>query len=236
MKKSDQDRLFAKQCEILGQAYSAAIAEMLEKCQNTESPIENLLMYGMQLWNKVNSNLTQFVFWNDPNFTNFNEWVEFEAVFSSPDDQRKALYVATQVDFNGVRRSDFVVAKYVRVPGGAKILSICIECDGFDWHDKEKSAFERDRLNDRILHYTGTPVIRFAGTEIWRDTLCCVRQIINLINKISSDHRAFSQNSYDRGFGDGQEQYGRQGRIRSFRKSHYLNRQWARYRKQQERD
>lgn len=45
---------------------------------------------------------------------------------------------------------------------------LAIECDGFEFHSP-KESFIRDRQRDRAFHKQDIPVLRFSGSEIWRD-------------------------------------------------------------------
>ncbi len=59
-------------------------------------------------------------------------------------------------------------------------LQIAIECDGQEHH---KSAKERtsDAQRDRVLKMAGYDVIRFTGTEIYRDCSKCIRELKQII-------------------------------------------------------
>lgn len=53
---------------------------------------------------------------------------------------------------------------------GDENVKIIIECDGFKYH-KDKLNFELDRKRDRIFQSLGYKVIRYSGTEIYRDPI-----------------------------------------------------------------
>jgi len=52
-----------------------------------------------------------------------------------------------------------------------------IECDGHDFHERTKEQAQRDRERDRSMQSDGFLVLRFTGSEIWRDPWSCVEQI-----------------------------------------------------------
>src|SRR5688572_26118043 len=55
-----------------------------------------------------------------------------------------------------------------------------VECDGHEFHEKMPQQAARDKARDRELaRKLGVPVIRFAGTEIARDSDGCAREIID---------------------------------------------------------
>jgi very-short-patch-repair endonuclease len=68
-------------------------------------------------------------------------------------------------------------------PGNEKIKLI-VECDGYEYHSS-KESFEKDRKRDRLLKSKGYDVIRFSGSEIFRDPV-----------KVSSDLYDFIEDVY----------------------------------------
>jgi very-short-patch-repair endonuclease len=52
-------------------------------------------------------------------------------------------------------------------------ISIAIECDGHDFHEKTKEQAARDKARERDLVGAGWLVLRFAGSELWRDPEAC---------------------------------------------------------------
>lgn len=71
----------------------------------------------------------------------------------------------------GNYRSDFLVVDR----NGLRVL---IECDGHDFHERTKEQAERDRSRDREAQALGYYILRFTGSEIYRDSRECIRQII----------------------------------------------------------
>jgi very-short-patch-repair endonuclease len=52
-------------------------------------------------------------------------------------------------------------------------IRIVVECDGHDFHEKTKEQAIRDKKRDRKLQIAGWKVLRFSGSEIWRDHFSC---------------------------------------------------------------
>lgn len=50
------------------------------------------------------------------------------------------------------------------------IANFCIECDGYDFHQKTKEQVTRDYLRDLKLKSLGFTVIRFSGSDLFNDT------------------------------------------------------------------
>ncbi|MHA1252230.1 MAG: endonuclease domain-containing protein [Candidatus Helarchaeota archaeon] len=59
---------------------------------------------------------------------------------------------------------------------------VIIECDGDYWHDSDK-----DYIRDEYLFEKGWEVIRFSGTEIYRDVKSCVEKVISHLKSIGYD-------------------------------------------------
>lgn len=52
-----------------------------------------------------------------------------------------------------------------------------IECDGHEFHERTKSQAARDKRRDRWFQTEGITVLRFTGSEIWRDAIACADQV-----------------------------------------------------------
>lgn len=67
-------------------------------------------------------------------------------------------------------------------PGNDKIKLI-VECDGYQYHSS-KESFERDRKRDRLLKSKGYDVVRFSGSEIYRDPVKVSDDLYDLIENL----------------------------------------------------
>lgn len=56
-------------------------------------------------------------------------------------------------------------------------IKIVVECDGHDFHEKTKEQAARDKRRDRDLQIAGWKVLRFTGSEIWRDYYACATHV-----------------------------------------------------------
>lgn len=54
---------------------------------------------------------------------------------------------------------------------------IAIECDGHDFHEKTKEQAQKDKARDRFFVSEGVIVLRFTGSEIYRDVNKCTEEI-----------------------------------------------------------
>jgi very-short-patch-repair endonuclease len=55
---------------------------------------------------------------------------------------------------------------------------VVIECDGHDFHERTKEQAARDRKRDRAVQSAGHIMLRYTGSEIYRDPLGCARSAI----------------------------------------------------------
>lgn len=69
----------------------------------------------------------------------------------------------------------------------SRSVSLCIECDGHEFHEKTKEQVKRDKQRERNMVKKGYKFIRFTGSEIYQDAKKCaletLRILIDLINK-----------------------------------------------------
>ena len=72
-------------------------------------------------------------------------------------------------------------------------LNFAIEIDGFDYHDKTKEQAAKDKQRDRFFTRNGFIPIRFAGTEVYRSPVDCVRETMQIILSILT-YRVKSEN------------------------------------------
>jgi very-short-patch-repair endonuclease len=58
---------------------------------------------------------------------------------------------------------------------------VAIECDGANFHDRLPEQGIRDRKRDRALLALGLQVVRFGGSEVWRDSFACAAQVLDFL-------------------------------------------------------
>ena len=56
-----------------------------------------------------------------------------------------------------------------------------IECDGHEFHERTKEQAAKDRSRERELVSEGWKVLRFTGSEVWKDGRACSRQVLNIV-------------------------------------------------------
>lgn len=81
----------------------------------------------------------------------------------------------------GLFRVDFVVAAKT----GGKHVSLVVECDGHDFHEKTKEQARRDKKRDRALMLAGYGVVHFTGSEIWADPRKCAMEVLQQLRALA---------------------------------------------------
>lgn len=56
---------------------------------------------------------------------------------------------------------------------------IIVECDGHEFHERTKEQAARDRRRDRSAVVNGIPLMRFTGSELWRDPWGCAAEFLD---------------------------------------------------------
>lgn len=63
-------------------------------------------------------------------------------------------------------------------------VNVAIEVDGHDFHEKTKEQARRDKFRDRMLQKAGYRVLRYTGSEVWKDSNAVVREIAEVITGV----------------------------------------------------
>lgn len=133
----------------------ASISGFISKC---ESPIEQLLgIYLVDLEGDVYRELTVLQ--------------EFESFIIHPQKEVEIKGYKYRLDFLLECRFDY------------ERFLFAVECDGHDFHEKTKEQAVRDKSRDRNLTTEGYTVVRFTGSEIWKNPVRCSGEISRIINK-----------------------------------------------------
>lgn len=167
----------------------AAQAEMAfeEKCRVrslNQTPIEKLMVVGLSF---VLESIDHFAFEDSVNeffrrgpssLDRLRVWSDFEHGITIYPQMPIGKYV---VDF-------FVDAQHY---DGGRSFGI-IECDGHDFHERTKEQAAHDKARDRFLQSEGYLVLRFTGSEIYRDPVGAADSAVRIIysraeNAISED-------------------------------------------------
>lgn len=151
--------------DSLGHAYNGSA---------TQSPIEDMLLGGL-LWLHMDwAGFPSFDYLSGPNEED------------RPDDNTGLdgrpgvdYWLTPQAEIAGYK-ADFLL--WFRV--GKEVGGIVIECDGHAFHEKTKEQAARDKKRDREILKAGYPVLRFTGSEVFKDPLGCVEQVGEILHEI----------------------------------------------------
>lgn len=97
-----------------------------------------------------------------------------------------AVLIVPQVQI-GRYRADFVLFATVEqiITGDDRhyaLLRVVIECDGHDHHDLTKEQARHDRQRDRWMQSKGLSVLRFTGSEIFKDADKCAAEVFDFVD------------------------------------------------------
>lgn len=144
-------------------------------CAEDGSPIEKAMRIGF--WHYA-------CLFPEELSTGAGEWQDCRFVDMAEDGAPARLFQQAKV---GPYSLDFAIV--LRASMGEHRLDrlFAVECDGFHFHDRTKQQVERDKGRDRYLAGEGFTVLRFAGSEIYRDAVACARQAMETVRRVHSD-------------------------------------------------
>jgi len=125
-----------------------------------ESPIEQLLLVRLIGWCEYSPG-------------------EFRSFDSNADVK---LSTQKEVEYRG---NKYRIDIAIEVNFMSKTHLFAIECDGHEFHEKTKEQAFRDKKKQRDLTALGFHVIRFTGSEIWKNPSKAAREVIHLVEEIT---------------------------------------------------
>lgn len=145
--------LYRTREHLHGEAYG--IEDLMEHC---ESPIERALLAAVLITADFEVNFFQLPF----------------EMFTRP-----AFHIHPQFEIEKFR-IDFQFTLQLWDHSAktlTKFYSVLVECDGHDFHERTKEQARRDRAKDRFFQHSGLPLLRFTGSEIYKDPFKCANEI-----------------------------------------------------------
>lgn len=127
--------------------------DMLLAMIDCESPIERMLALGL---NKA------FQLHNMDTMSNYID-----------------IGVENQVVINNYR-TDFYIESNL-TDCSAETFKLIVECDGHDFHEKTKEQVAKDKKRERDLINEGYTILRFSGSEIYKNPFTCAREVKKVI-------------------------------------------------------
>lgn len=69
---------------------------------------------------------------------------------------------------------------------------LAIETDGHEWHERSKEQAARDKARDRSLAAEGWTVLRYTGSEVWKEPGRCADEALETFWKLVENRRGGS--------------------------------------------
>lgn len=104
-------------------------------------------------------------------------WTISTHPYEQSEPQHETLFLARQATLDGIGRVDFLLTVFSLVEP-RRWHHLIVECDGHDFHERTKEQAANDRSRDRAATLAGYTVMRFTGSELWRDPWGCAAQAI----------------------------------------------------------
>lgn len=172
---SSENNLFSTALNVISSGYINKACQHIERlCAVIESPIEELMLYGLILSAQEEVEDIGFV-------------VDGYA-FGDCESGADYLVIEPQAKIENYR-ADFLLTYKSSFPGYEKDRQLIIECDGHDFHDKTKQQASRDKERDREMKKLGYEVFRFTGSDIWNDVYSCAKEAIDMVTGITEMKR-----------------------------------------------
>lgn len=132
--------------------YSDDLKHCIEGC---ESPIEQLLKIELQKLNLIST-------------IKFNPYIDVVDIINQETIEcGKKKY-----------RVDFLIPVIYK---NQENICFIVECDGYEFHQKSKEQVKKDNERTRNLQKQGYEIIRFSGSEIWKNVNECALEIKRII-------------------------------------------------------
>jgi very-short-patch-repair endonuclease len=86
------------------------------------------------------------------------------------------------ININGKnRRVDFMIQAQIK----GNWYSVIVECDGHEYHERTKAQAAGDRKRDRALKSLGYTVLRFTGSEIYKNPHGCAIEVVEFMKGLA---------------------------------------------------
>lgn len=89
-----------------------------------------------------------------------------------------------KLDFYITASQRYKVENKVGIVTKSREVSLCVECDGHDFHEKTKEQVAHDKQRERNLVKAGHKLIRFTGSEIYKSPQKCAFETIKILESL----------------------------------------------------
>jgi len=157
-------------CQLIRDALTAAAVQRFAAWkaveQRCESPIESLLLAALFAAGQIEPQLRFFAVEEGP--TNYG-----------------LVGIYQQAPLLGRYRVDVFIDDRSSDPH----QHLVVECDGHDYHERTKEQAQADKARDRALVRAGFKVIRFTGSELFKDPKACATEVLQHLGFIQRRHQ-----------------------------------------------
>lgn len=174
MARKDADQIIAEIARAVAAAAEDDFNRQIERVRELiESPIELVLFAAMVAEHKSWAlDAWWFMDHREKSFEDMNKYW----AYAPGGVQEEGVYVWPQANVGAYRADFLLICRYY----GVTHLFV-IECDGHEHHERTKEQASRDKSRDRWFTSRGFKMLRFTGSEIWRDPAACFEEIANAI-------------------------------------------------------
>lgn len=153
-----------------GIAFSQQLNDIMNVIQRTESPIERLFLIS---------------FINEARDSQFDIRYRVNGdLIARSVRATKEVSIEPQAIIQSFRVDFLIQWETSSEVETAKRRSVIVECDGFEFHETPERA-TADKQRDRHLQMAGHQVFRFSGSELFRSSVTCGKQVIAHIRNLS---------------------------------------------------
>lgn len=115
-------------------------------------------------------------------------WIDALLNSRSPIERRLLIHMMDKSHFYGTVQAQVACGNYkidFGLTDNETGLKLAIEADGHEFHQKTKEQAQHDKARDRFLTAQGWHVVRFTGSEIWREPERCAEEVGKIIDSLS---------------------------------------------------
>lgn len=194
-----ENKYFQEVLECLTKKYHQGYETRLRPLfNNSKSPIEKLFMLGfiryceeqkINVSNFIDLNFEYSIFTFGDKLGKSTDRYQFYTnetgiEYFSRDFYKGIRYLLVSQFEIGKYKADFLLIQqnFDFGPTKREYKKVIIECDGRDFHEKTKFQAQHDKRRDRFIQSRGHQVLRFTGSELHKDPLNCVLEVIKFFS------------------------------------------------------
>lgn len=181
-KRREQTTPIQKIAQAAAEAAASEVYSSFEDSPYGSSPIEHIFHAAFMAHMNYVCGCSDFSVWfMREGDTPEQKVKEPDAIHSDP--MSSVIWMGAQTPI-GPYKADFTLT--VQSWRDEKWRTLVVECDGHDYHERNKQQAAHDRARDRWMTENGYTVFRFTGSELYRDPMRCAEQVFDMLMKLSA--------------------------------------------------